>query len=141
MTWRGSLVGALAGLLVSVTGCWTGSDGLAFLRLDVMNKGQAYTVHGEVSRVSFQAQTALQQAGLYLTIKRDGDNVLLKSTTSSGRRFTLILKGTKTSAGEQTQIRIEWDNEPDEAFWGDFLTKLYSVQTGATPEPAAKPGP
>jgi hypothetical protein len=135
MTWRGGIVGALAGLLAGVTGCWTGGDGLAFLRFDVADRGRTYTVHGSVSAVSLNAQAALQQAGLFLSVKRDGDDVQLKSTTSAGRRFTLTLKGTKTAAGEQTQVRIDWDNEPDDAFWGDFLARLYSLQTGATVEP------
>jgi hypothetical protein len=134
MTWRGGIVCALAGLLAGATGCWTGGDGMAFLRFDMADKGRTYTAHGSVSDVSFKAQTALQQAGLYLTVKRDGDNVMLKSTTASGRHFTLTLNGTKTAAGEQTQIRIDWDGEPDNVFWADFLSRLYSIQTGATLE-------
>jgi hypothetical protein len=134
MTWRGGIVCVLAGLLSAATGCWTGGDGLAFLRFDVADKGRTYSARGSVSALCGNAQAALQQAGLLINVKRDGEDVLLKSTTSSGRRFTLVLHGTKTVEGEQTQIRVEWEKEPDDAFWAEFLTNLYSIQTGAALE-------
>jgi hypothetical protein len=136
MTGRGGLVCALTGLLLGAAGCWTGGDGLAFLRFDAADKARTHTFHASLAVVSANAQTALQGAGLFVTLKRDGENVLLKSTTPSGRRFTLVLTGTKSSAGEQTQIRIEWENEPDDAFWSEFLVNLFNIQTGAVPQKA-----
>src|SRR5947208_698686 len=113
MTWRGGMLCALTGVLLAATGCWTGGDGLAFLRFNVTDKGRTYVARGSVATASLNVQAALQQAGLFFTFKRNGEEVLLKSTTPSGRRFTLVLKEIRSAEAEQTQINVEWENEPD----------------------------
>jgi hypothetical protein len=142
MTWRGGIGCALTGMLLGVTGCWTGGDGLAFLRFDAADKGRTRTVHASLTAVSANAQAALQGAGLFFSLKRDGDNVIsLKGTTPSGRRFTLVLTGIKSPEGEQTQIRVEWEKDPDDAFWSEFLVNLFSIQTGSVPQKASGTAP
>lgn len=142
MTGRGGIVCALTGLLLGAAGCWTGGDGLAFLRFDAADKARTRTFHASLTTVSAGAQAALQEAGLFFTVKRDGDNVLLlKGTTRSGRHFTLVLTGSKSSEGEQTQVRVEWQEEPDDSFWSDFLVSLFRIQTGASPQKTSGANP
>jgi hypothetical protein len=121
------VVGAGAWLLLLAAGCATDSFNLSFF---ASSPAREEVVAAPLDSVSASAQATLRNLGLFVSSNRDGDSVRLKSTTSSGEHFVLVLKRQMADqgGGEQTRVRIEWDKNPDEQFWFQLLSGLTSNQ-------------
>jgi len=87
-------------------------------------------VVGSLDVVTASTQNAMHDLGLFVSTSRDGNTARLTSTTPGGKRFTLLLRATKTDHGDETQVSIKWEKEADDAFWLQL--------TGALAKPSAQ---
>ena len=108
------LIGAACTCLFLVAGCTLDSFSLAAFGTA---KGDGPVVAGSLDAVAAASQKAMGEMNLFVSVRRDGETAKLTSTTPSGKRFTLVLKGRKTDHGDETQVNIKWEKDADQAFW------------------------
>jgi hypothetical protein len=110
-------------LLLGLAGCQlTDFSVLAYLQ----GAGPDRVVAGSLETVSASYQDSLRELGLFTRASRDGDTVRITATKNEAngqKRFTLVLTRHKTEQGEQTRVRIEWENGADAALEAHLLSR------------------
>jgi hypothetical protein len=110
------VVGSVLALLAG--GC---VPGVAFLVQGTNPAGGQQVVAGRLEVVSATVQASLGKMGLFVQITREGEAIHLKGKTRTGKPFVIILQRVMDEGSEQTRIRVEWEEEADQAFWIEFL--------------------
>jgi hypothetical protein len=84
-------------------------------------------VTGSLTEVKTQVEKNLLQMQLaIIKSSRDGDIYRITSKSPAGEKFVLVLKRIKAekNEGERTSMRIEWEKNPDEMFWGVLINAV-----------------
>jgi len=118
-------------LLLTTVGCSLESFSLS------VNNGphKEQIVTGSLAEVRNQVNKNLLQLGLVTKSSGDNDTVRITSTSPAGEKFVLVLKRVKgeKNEGERTSMRIEWDKNPDEMFWGVLINAVANPTTVGMP--------
>jgi hypothetical protein len=70
-------------------------------------------VAASLDSVSQSTQDSLKALGIETTSSQQGDDVRISGMTRTGSKFAFVLHRVKTSTGETTRVRIEWEKSED----------------------------
>ncbi len=125
--------------LLLMAGCALGDS----FGLSVRQNGKnAYPsqINASVDSVSASVQASLRQMGLSAEVRPEGESIRIVSKLPSGGAFSFVLTKTRTSTGEQTLARVEWEKEKDGGAAIDFFARVCaSAATGVQPGNNAAP--
>src|SRR5437879_6448318 len=113
MLWRWGTV-CTGAILVFLAGC-AFKYGNTDVQVGVNVKEQV--VQDSVAQVSQKIEQEMRRLGLQVVVAPEGEAVRLASTTKTGQKFTVVCSRVASPQGEQTKVRIDWDQAPDEALW------------------------
>jgi hypothetical protein len=86
--------------------------------------GRERVMQGSLEAVAESTQSTLTQMGFAANVNRKSETVRISSKTAAGAAFTFVLTRVKNEQGEQTRVRIEWDNARDDNLGLELLAKL-----------------
>ncbi|MBV9125529.1 MAG: hypothetical protein JO112_19445 [Planctomycetes bacterium] len=116
-------IGVAGMILLAVGGC-TVPDYFGLNFMQKTGPGGDRVVAGSVETVAQSTQSTLRSLGLSAVMTRDSGAIKISSQTALGDKFTLVLTSAKTSQGEQTRVRIQWDNRSDEQTGSQILGQV-----------------
>jgi hypothetical protein len=92
-------------------------------------------VTGTLTEVKAQVEKNLLQMQLVIKSSKDGDTVRIRGTSPANEKFVLVLKRVKAEKdeGERTAMRIEWEKDPDEMFWGVLVKAVINPASVGMP--------
>jgi hypothetical protein len=112
----------LAGALL-LTGCMPEMASLQTAQQPAAKEQRVLTaVPAVASEATFNA---LQNAGLYVMKRQQGDTVTVTGSTTTGNHFTLYFE---RNPSDGTAVHIEWERDADPVFWERVLKILDTVQ-------------
>jgi hypothetical protein len=120
------------GLMLLSVGCWLDRQdldvraGATVQGADDGTTGNLTYVQGSFESVALSTQNALRRLCSDVKATPDGQSVRLSATTRGGKHFDLILTRHPTATGEDTQLRIKWENNAEAFFLESVVRELYS---------------
>jgi hypothetical protein len=116
----GLLLGALGGCTLDATS----------LNLFAASGDREQVIAGSLESVSSSAESSLQAMGVFVSKSREGEAIRLSSSTKDGKKFSLVFKKVKGPHGEQTRMRIDWEDKADTGFWLQLVEIVATAQLG-----------
>jgi hypothetical protein len=105
-----------AGILMTAAAC---SFKNGFVQVDV--KPNEQVVNSTLEQVAERIETEMRRLGLQIAVAPSADAIRITSTAKTGQRFAVLLSRVRLPQGEQTNIRVDWDQAPDAELWAQLL--------------------
>jgi hypothetical protein len=120
---------ALAGTAITAAGCTLpiGNTGV-----QVTVKANEQVINQNVEVVAQKIETELKRLGLDVIATTEGDTIRLASMTRAGQKFTVFVNREQAQRGDQTRVRVEWEQTPDAALWTQLVSAVLLSQAPGT---------
>jgi hypothetical protein len=123
------------GLLLLTLGCMPHQVRRDSVKADAQAKSKdsqttahVYYVPGAMETVSVSTKNALRKMGLLVQATPEGESLRLSTASKSGQRFSLLLTRAMTVSGERTEVRVDWQNNPELDLWADLLRLILAPE-------------